>query len=127
MPLSPHQVSLQSRLLGEAFSWLLLGVFVSFKDESELTFEPHDWLAEAFPFSHEVRRGSREVVALLGGSGPGLACTEVWDRPSTAPGGFQWSVGRQPKRLWPPEEGVSGRDGIFAFGVDFGSGLLVRL
>ena len=63
-------------------------------------------------------RGSRDVLALLGVSGPGVAYPGCCGRPSTTPGGFQCAAGLQRS-----EEGVCGRDGIFDFDAALSSGL----
>ena len=124
MPLSPHQVSFQSRLLEESLSLLLLERIEFFdEDEIELTLELDVWFFEALLVSHGIMRGNRDVFALLGESGPGLACPGCCGRPSTTPGGFQCAAGLQPRRLWRSEDGVPGREGIFDFGAVLSSGL----
>lgn len=121
-PLSPHQVSFQSRLLvKESFFELSLEVAESLDEDEaeELAFEIDVWLARLFRVNQGIRRGKRDVLALLA-----LLGDRDGDRPSTAPGGIQCPEGRHPERVWRPEEGVCGREGIFDFGIAaLGSGL----
>ena len=101
MPLSPHQVVLQSRLLEEPFPIPSLEIVEFFdEDEGELTFGLDVWFVKPFLVNHGIMRGNRDVFALLGVSGARLPCPGLGDCASGAiPGGFQCPDGRQPKRV----------------------------